>query len=170
LNATGQPSAFTMAGPWVGIAAPGEHITSVSNAPGGGLANAMHTDQEKLAPLSGTSYAAAYVSGVAALVRSKYPDLPARQVIHRLTATAQGAARSPSNIIGAGGVNPVAALTWDVADAPAPALQTKSIAAPEDPAPRDSAPRNIAFAGTALLAVAVIGWALATRRRKDNTT
>ncbi|MBY0391319.1 MAG: type VII secretion-associated serine protease mycosin, partial [Mycobacterium pseudokansasii] len=31
----GQPSKFTMAGPWVGIAAPGENILSVSNGDGG---------------------------------------------------------------------------------------------------------------------------------------
>jgi membrane-anchored mycosin MYCP len=171
LNATGQPSGFTMAGPWVGIAAPGENISSVSNAPGGGLANAMPSNQDRLVPLNGTSYAAAYVSGVAALVRSKYPDLTARQVVHRLTTTAQGAARSPSNVIGAGGIDPVAALTWDVANVPldGPAApEGKPIAAPPEPAPRDNTPRIIAFAGTGALALAAIV-ALAYRR-KDKTT
>ncbi|MUL82092.1 MULTISPECIES: type VII secretion-associated serine protease mycosin [unclassified Mycolicibacterium] len=162
LNATGQPSGFTMAGPWVGIAAPGENISSVSNAPGGGLSNAIPTEQDRLIPLSGTSYATAYVSGVAALVRSKFPDLNARQVVHRLTTTAQGAARSPSNVIGAGGVDPVAALTWDVADMPldgpvAPA--GKPIAVPAEPAPRDNTPRIVAFAGAGALALAAIAWA-----------
>jgi membrane-anchored mycosin MYCP len=132
----------------------------------------VHTEQDKLNPLSGTSYASAYVSGVAALVRSRYPGLTARQVVHRLTATAQGAARSPSNLTGAGGVDPVAALTWDVADLPAdgPAGPvTKSIAAPAEPAPRDNTPRTIAFAGTAVLAIAALV-ALLARRRKDNIT
>ncbi|MEE6166368.1 MULTISPECIES: type VII secretion-associated serine protease mycosin [unclassified Mycolicibacterium] len=172
LTAGGQPSGFTMAGPWVGIAAPGENVVSVSNAPGGGLANAVHTEQDKLNPLSGTSYASAYVSGVAALVRSRYPGLTARQVVHRLTATAHGAARSPSNLTGAGGVDPVAALTWDVADLPAEgpaAPTTKPIAAPAEPAPRDNTPRTIAFAGTAVLAIAALV-AFAVHRRKDNTT
>lgn len=172
LTAGGQPSGFTMAGPWVGIAAPGENVVSVSNAPGGGLANAVPTEQDKLNPLSGTSYASAYVSGVAALVRSKYPGLTARQVVHRLTATAHGAARSPSNLTGAGGVDPVAALTWDVADLPAdgPAAPiAKPIAAPPEPAPRDKTPRTIAFAGTAVLAIAALV-ALVAHRRKDNTT
>ncbi|MGV0743709.1 type VII secretion-associated serine protease mycosin [Mycolicibacterium sp. XJ870] len=171
LNVTGQPSGFTMAGPWVGIAAPGENITSVSNAPNAGLSNAMPSDQDRLVPLSGTSYAAAYVSGVAALVRSKYPDLNARQIVHRLTTTAQGAARSPSNVIGAGGVDPVAALTWDVADIPldGPAApEGKPIAAPPEPAPRDNTPRIIAFAGTGALALAAI--AAIAYRRKDKTT
>lgn len=170
LNATGQPSAFTMAGPWVGIAAPGENISSVSNAPGGGLSNAMPADQDKLVPLSGTSYAAAYVSGVAALVRSKFPDLNARQVVHRLTTTARGAARSPSNVMGAGGVDPVAALTWDVADMPldGPASpEGKPIAAPAEPAPRDNTGRIVAFVGTGALALAAIAVAFSAYRRKD---
>lgn len=174
LTANGQPLSFTMAGPWVGIAAPGENITSVSNAPDGGLSNAMTSDRDKLVPLNGTSYAAAYVSGVAALVRSKYPDLSARQVVHRLTATAQGASRNPSNIIGAGGVDPVAALTWDVSDVPVDgpdAPKGKPIAAPPEPIPPDHTPRNVAFAGTGLLALAVIAWACyGAYRRKDKTT
>jgi len=173
LNATGQPSGFTMAGPWVGISAPGENITSVSNAPGGGLANALPTDQGKLIPLSGTSYASAYVSGVAALVRSKFPELNARQVVHRLTTTAQGAARSPSNVIGAGGVDPVAALTWDVTDMPldGPAAPAgKPIAAPPEPAPRDNTGRIVAFAGTGALALAAIAVAFSAYRRKDPTS
>lgn len=172
LNATGQPSAFTMPGPWVGIAAPGEHISSVSNAPGGGLSNAMPTDQDKMVPLSGTSYAAAYVSGVAALVRSKFPDLNARQVVHRLTTTAQGAPRSPSNVIGAGGVDPVAALTWDVADMPLDGPEApagKPIAAPAEPAPRDNTGRIVAFAGTGALALAAMAVAFSAYRRKDHS-
>ncbi len=172
LNETGQPSGLTMAGPWVGIAAPGENISSVSNAPGGGLANALPADHDKLVPLSGTSYATAYVSGVAALVRSKFPDLNARQVVHRLTTTAQGAARSPSNVIGAGGVDPVAALTWDVADMPldGPEASTgKPIAAPPEPAPRDNTPRIVAFAGTGVLALAALAVAFAAYRRKEST-
>ena len=172
LNPTGQPSGFTMAGPWVGIAAPGEHITSVSNGPGGGLSNAEPGNRDTVNPLSGTSYAAAYVSGVAALVRSKYPDLNARQVVHRLTTTAQGAARSPSNLIGAGGVDPVAALTWDVSDRPldGPAAhEGKPIAAPPEPAPRDNMPRIVAFAGTGALALMAVVAAFGAYRRKDPT-
>ncbi len=161
-----------MAGPWVGIAAPGENISSVSNAPGGGLSNAMPSEQDKLIPLNGTSYAAAYVSGVAALVRSKFPDLNARQVVHRLTTTAQGASRSPSNVIGAGGVDPVAALTWDVADMPldGPAVPAgKPIAAPAEPAPRDNTGRIVAFAGTGALALAALAVAFGAYRRKDHS-
>lgn len=114
LTPDGQASKFTMAGPWVGVAAPGERIVSVGNGDGGGLANGLPDEHQQQVALSGTSYAAGYVAGVAALVRSKYPDLNAAQVVHRLTATAHNGARAPSNVVGAGSVDPVAALTWQL--------------------------------------------------------
>ena len=168
LNSSGTPSEFSMAGPWVGIAAPGENIISVGNADGGGLANALPSDQGELFPLNSASFAAAYVSGVAALVRSRFPELTAEQVIDRLTAGAQGAARAPSNLTGAGLVDPVASLTWDIS--PASDLggepQPKPVAAPPQPAPPDSTPRTVAFVGTGVLAlIAAITAAIATRRR-----
>jgi membrane-anchored mycosin MYCP len=169
LTADGRPSAFTMAGPWVGIAAPGENVASVSNADGGGLANALPNDQGDLFGLNGTSYAAAYVSGVAALVRSRFPELTAAQVVRRLTASAHGAARSPSNLVGAGIVDPVAALTWDISDTDAAAPETRQVAAPVAPATKDSTPRTIALAGTgALLVVAALTAVIAANRLKNN--
>jgi membrane-anchored mycosin MYCP len=180
LTSTGLPSNFTMSGPWLGIAAPGENIVSLSNSPGGGLANGLPNDQLGPAPeepgelfgISGTSYAAAYVSGVAALVRSKFPDLSADEVVRRMTSTAHGAARSPSNLVGAGGVDPVAALTWDVPEAPdARADAVKPVAAPPPPAPDDPTPRTVAFVGTGALALAVLATAaLSAHRRKDKAS
>jgi membrane-anchored mycosin MYCP len=170
LNPIGLPSDFTMSGPWLGIAAPGENVVSVSNAPGGGLANGLPNDQHELFPVSGTSYAAAYVSGVAALVRSKFPDLTAEQVIRRITATANGAARSPSNLVGAGSVDPVAALTWDVPEQTG-AASVRQVAAPPPPPPDDPTPRTIAFAGAGALAlVALATAATSAHRRKDTAS
>ncbi len=172
VNSAGGPSAFTAAGPWVGIAAPGENITSVGNADGGGLANALPNAEGELFPLHSSSFAAAYVSGVAALVRSRFPDLTAAAVVDRLTAGAQGAARAPSNLTGAGLIDPVASLTWDVSDGdgeddPEP----KPIAAPPQPAPPDSTPRTIAFVGTGVLAlIAAVTAAVATHRRKTEAS
>jgi membrane-anchored mycosin MYCP len=165
-----QPSKFTMAGPWVGIAAPGENIVSVSNRDDGGLANGLPNEHQQLVPLSGTSYAAGYVSGVAALVRSKYPELNASQVIHRLTETAHNGARAPSNVVGAGTLDPVAALTWELPATAHDAAPTKHVAAPPEPAPKSPAPRIVAFAGTAALILAVVAAAaIAARRRKEPT-
>jgi membrane-anchored mycosin MYCP len=171
LTPDGQPSKFSMAGPWVGIAAPGEKIVSVSNRDGGGLANGLPNEKQQLVPLSGTSYAAGYVSGVAALVRSKYPELTATQVVHRITATAHNGARAPSNIVGAGTLDPFAALTWDLPAASHPdAAPVKPVAAPPEPAPKDRTPQIVAFAGTAALALAVVAAAaIAARRRKEST-
>jgi membrane-anchored mycosin MYCP len=180
LTASGQPSEFTMAGPWLGIAAPGENIVSVSNGPGGGLANGLPNDQldpapeepGEMFPISGTSYAAAYVSGVVALVRSKFPDLTAAQVMHRITATVRGAARSPSNLVGAGSVDAVAALTWDVPEAPGPdPAAVRQVAAPLTPPPADNAPRNVALIGTAALTLAtLVAVAIGAHRRKDTSS
>jgi type VII secretion-associated serine protease mycosin len=173
LTPDGQPSKFTMTGPWVGIAAPGENIASVSNRDGGGLANGLPDAHQQLVALSGTGYAAGYVAGVAALVRSKYPGLTATQVVHRITATAHNGARAPSNVVGAGFVDPVAALTWELPASNEPGAATaKPVAVPPAPAPKDSTPRTVAFAGTAALAlvVAAVAAIAATARRKETTS
>ncbi|MGC2342658.1 MAG: S8 family serine peptidase, partial [Mycobacterium sp.] len=166
-----QPSKFTMAGPWVGIAAPGENIVSVSNRDDGGLTNGQPNHHQQLVPLNGTDYATGYVSGVAALVRSKYPTLNAGQVIQRITASARNGARAPSNIVGAGTVDPVAALTWELPAAiKADQSPVKHVAAPPEPAPKSAAPRIVAFGGTAALILAVVAAAaIAARRRKEPT-
>jgi subtilisin family serine protease len=57
---------------------------------------------------NGTSFATAFVSGVVALVRSRFPSLGQAQVVARIAATADGAA-GPGT--GNGMVNPVQAVT-----------------------------------------------------------
>jgi membrane-anchored mycosin MYCP len=169
LTADGQPANFTMAGPWVGIAAPGENIVSVSNDAAGGLANGMPDGRGGMAPLDGTSFAAAYVAGTAALIRSRYPGMHADEVMRRLTSTAHNGAQAPSNVVGAGTLDPVAALTWTINSGSDTALAqaTKRIAAPASPSPVDHTPRTVAFIGTGVLAVVVIAVAVITRRRKE---
>lgn len=172
LSSAGQPSASVMAGPWVGVAAPGENIVSVSNSDDGGLANALPGPKRKMVPLSGSGYAAGYVSGVAALVRSKYPDLSSAEVIHRITATAHNGARRPSNVVGAGTLDPVAALTWELpAASNDDAAPVRQLPAPPPPPVKDPTPQIVAYAGTAALALAVVAAAvIAARRRKEPTS
>lgn len=169
LTADGQPANFTMAGPWVGIAAPGENIVSVSNDPAGGLANGMPDGRGGMAPLDGTSFAAAYVAGTAALIRSRYPGMHADEVVRRLTSTAHNGAQAPSNLVGAGTLDPVGALTWTINSGSdtAPAQATKRIAAPTPPSPVDHTPRTVAFIGTGVLVAVVAAVAVVTRRRKE---
>jgi membrane-anchored mycosin MYCP len=167
LTAEGQPTGFTMAGPWVGIAAPGENIVSLSNDAAGGLANGMPDGRGGMLALDGTSYAAAYVAGTAALVRSRYPTLRADEVVRRLTATAHNGAQTPSNLVGAGALDPAGALTWTVDPVGDTAPLTKRVAAPAPPPSTDHTPRTVAFAVTAVLAVVVVAVAVVVRSRKE---
>lgn len=113
INESGGVSDFSVWGPWVSIAGPGEGIVTLDPR-GTGLTNAnLNPENGALAPIRGTSFASPYVAGVAALVRERFPDLNARQVMYRLKATAQhpGNATGRDNKVGHGMVNPVAALT-----------------------------------------------------------
>lgn len=102
----------SMSGPWVGVAAPGTHIMGLSPQ-GGGPVNAYPPSRpgEKNMPFWGTSFSAAYVSGVAALVRAKFPELTAYQVINRIVQSAHNPPAGVDNKLGYGLVDPVAALT-----------------------------------------------------------
>ncbi|SDN78786.1 type VII secretion-associated serine protease mycosin [Lentzea jiangxiensis] len=111
LARNGDVSSFSVWGPWVSIAAPGEEIISV-DPKGTGLTNANVTAQG-VQDIKGTSFASPYVAGITALVRERFPDLTARQVMNRLKATAlhPGNVSGKDNKIGFGMINPVAALT-----------------------------------------------------------
>lgn len=172
LTPEGQPSNFTMAGPWVGVAAPGEQVVSLGNGPNSGIINGLPSNKEPLVAINGTSFAAAYVSGAAALVRSKFPNLSSRQVVNRLVASAHNAARAPSNLVGAGVIDPVAALTWDIpqGDALPAQMPIVRVAPPAPPPPDNRLPRLIAFgAGIAAIAAAVIAVTVIGMRRGRTT-
>jgi membrane-anchored mycosin MYCP len=157
----GQPSNFSMSGPWVGAAAPAENITALGYD--GNPVNAL-PGQDGPIPINGTSFAAAYVSGVAALVRQKYPELNAIQVINRITATARHPGGGVDNYIGAGAVDPVAALTWDVPEGPKTApFKVKQLPPPVYIPPPDRGPITIVVIAGAGLALALGLGALARR-------
>jgi membrane-anchored mycosin MYCP len=84
--------------------------------------------------LDGTSFATAFVSGVAALVRSRYPRLSAAQVVARIEATADGGA-GPGT--GAGLVNPLQAVTALLVPGgtPSPAAAPKAVSVSRMPPP-----------------------------------
>ena len=84
-------------GNYITLAAPAEDIYSADDR-GGHLTSA------------GTSYSAPYVSATAALLRAKYPDETAGQVITRLIATADSAAHHRDDQSGFGIVDPYKAL------------------------------------------------------------
>ena len=130
VSTTGTPSPFSLAGPWVDVAAPGESVVSLS-AQGDGLVDSRPDSR----PLSGTSYAAPVVSGVVALVRSRQPQLSARQVMARIKDTARHPTDGWNAQVGRGVVDPLAAVSGGT-PAPAPAR----IAAAQ--APPASGPRR----------------------------
>ena len=105
----GTPSKFSLAGPWVDIAAPGEGVVSL-DPDGEGLVDKLAKAGEET-PISGTSYAAPVVSGVVALLRSRSPELTARQVMQRIEDTARRPPAGWDPVVGHGIVDPLAAVT-----------------------------------------------------------
>ncbi len=86
----------------IGVSAPAEDLAG--GLPGGGYAR-----------WSGTSGAAPIVSGVAALIRSKYPEMSAAQVINRIISTAKPKGEGvPNAFYGYGILDAEAALSADV--------------------------------------------------------
>lgn len=96
----------------IGVAAPADPL--VGGLPGGGYAD-----------WSGTSGAAPLVAGVAAMIRSKYPEMKAPQVINRILATAREAGPpGVDNLYGHGILDAYAALTAPVPEVKANPMNT----------------------------------------------
>ena len=167
VNSRGEPSEFTLAGPWVDVAAPGEAVVSLSST-GDGLINALGGK-----PLSGSSYAAPVVSGLAALVRSRFPTWTARQVMQRIRATAHRPAGGWDQRVGAGMVDVLAAVSTDSPTNPilptAPTPLPVELARPAPP----SRASHAAFTGAAvcagLLAMTLSVRTLSTRLRRTKS-
>ena len=165
VDAQGAPSQFTLAGPWVDVAAPGEGVVSL-DAEGEGLVDTLPVLGGDPAPIVGTSYAAPVVSGIAALVRARSPHLTARQVMQRIKETAH---RPPSGwdpFVGNGVVDALAAVSGGAATANMAVPADKSGAGVDgadsraaEPAP-DQSGRRIAFGGAGLC-IAVVAAAVA---------
>ncbi len=136
VNADGTPSPFTLAGPWVDVAARGEGVTSLAPE-----------------PVSGTSYAAPVVSGLAALIRARFPALTARQVMQRIKTTAHHPPAGWDSLVGNGTIDPLAAVSAG-AGAPATALSPSPAPVPITASPplqpHGSRARDIALRGAAI--------------------
>lgn len=168
VDSSGAPVQSSVAGPWVSIAAPGTDIESLS-ARDDGLMNALEGRNNSLVPQTGTSFSAAIVSGVAALVRAKYPQLTAHQVINRLLATARAPARGVDNQIGHGIVDPVAALTFDIpaGEPVGPQRLSAPLVLPPPKVGRDLTPVWVAAGGVtgmAMLCSVILGSAALIRK------
>ena len=169
VDPTGAPIQRSLAGPWVRVAAPGTEIIGLSPRTGE-PANAYPPQRPEDAPVPiwGTSFAAAYVSGVAALVRSRYPELTAPEVIDRILRTSHNPPAGVDNRIGYGVVDPVAALTFALPPSPhtAESPKTRVITPSVPPPPSDHRPRRFAIGFVALLTLMLILTAAITRAGK----
>jgi membrane-anchored mycosin MYCP len=151
LDADGVPAAAgTGEDAVIDLVAPGEGV--VGPLPGGG-----HT-----VAVTGTLPAAAYVAGVAALVRAAYPDLGPAEVRRRLELTADHPGRPvPDLSAGWGVVDPVVAVSAEVATTPRqPAAEPlEAVGGPQPPPAPDRSTEHLAlwFAlGGALAAIALL--------------
>nr|WP_233211185.1 type VII secretion-associated serine protease mycosin [Mycobacterium sp. shizuoka-1] len=165
VDPAGAASSFSLNGPWVDVAASGEHVVSL-DPDGAGVIAAMPTGTGA-ASMSGTSYAAPLVSGLAALVRARFPRLRARQVMARIETTAHHPPGGWNAAIGSGIVDPLAALSDQTAlpSAPRPRPPATPVAAGPSPRP----PYAIAGTGAALCLAGLIAAAsVRLRRRTDD--
>ncbi|MFJ9447704.1 type VII secretion-associated serine protease mycosin [Kitasatospora sp. NPDC101235] len=116
---------FSQYGSFVKVAAPG--VDMLSTVPGSGQC----VD-------NGTSFAAPYVSGLAALLRGAHPNWKAAQVRAWIEQSAQRTQRDPDKFVGWGVVDPVKAVTKAPAEAPwapVPDAPVQLAAAPIVPRP-----------------------------------
>lgn len=161
IGQNGQPSSFSMSGPWVGAAAPAENLVALGYD--GNPVNALQ-GEDGLIPIGGTSFAAAYASGLAALLKQRFPALTPAQIINRITATARHPGGGADNYVGAGVIDPVAALTWDVPDGPLRApYKVKEIPPPVHVPPPDRGPIT-AVVVTGVGVAALLGLGALARR------
>ena len=160
------PAAFSMPGPWVSLAAPGVDI--VAAGPDGRPVNAR-PGRDGLVNIFGTSFAAAYVSGTAALVRARFPELSAAQVRQRLTATAHAGPRGLDNFVGHGLVDPVAALTYDLVPVEAAMREPhrEQLIVPPPPPPPDRRPLWWAVGLSAAFALGAAVWVKVLARSRS---
>ncbi|NYH44951.1 type VII secretion-associated serine protease mycosin [Micromonospora jinlongensis] len=160
VDRTGFHAPISVTGPEIDVVAPAVDIYSTSY-------------DGKYSKGTGTSSATAIVAGAAALIRSKYPYLPAREVAHRLTATAVD--KGPpgrDDEYGYGVIDLVAALTADVpplgfesASAPAGAGQSTTVAG-RRPGDGGSGATARGLATLGVIVAAGVAWAVVARRRR----
>ncbi|OBA86416.1 type VII secretion-associated serine protease mycosin, partial [Mycobacteriaceae bacterium 1482268.1] len=161
----GAPSRFTLAGPWVDVAAPGEAVVSL-DADGEGLIDSLPVLGDPM-PIMGTSYAAPVVSGIAALVRARSPHLTARQVMQRIKDTSHRPPAGWDPFVGYGVVDALGAVsgvssTTDMAVGPDEATHddVRPVPRGQGDIKPDPSGRKVAFGGAGVC-VAVVAAAVA---------
>lgn len=151
---------FSETGAFVDLVAPGEQILSLGRGGPGHLQG------------DGSSFAAPFVAGVAALVRAYHPDLTVRQVKQRLEATAdRPGAAVPDPQFGYGVVNPYAAVAMVLPEEQGPTAVARPVPIEVPVAAAPSTPGRQAgllllAAAMAMVAAAGIGSVIIPRGRR----
>ncbi|MFS8478404.1 MAG: type VII secretion-associated serine protease mycosin, partial [Micromonosporaceae bacterium] len=159
----GNHASVSVTGPEVVLAAPAVDIVSTHR-------------EGRYGEATGTSNATAIIAGAAALVRAKYPELPAYEVIHRLTATAiDKGPPGHDDHYGHGIVKIVDALTANIPPAPQPTTATQppppAAGPPHDPVPPAPLPANnppIGLLTTSALTLGLLAAAIVWYRRRSS--
>ncbi|WP_067903828.1 type VII secretion-associated serine protease mycosin [Nocardia vaccinii] len=166
-TAAGAQMSGSLMGPWISVAGPGTGIESLG--PGGStLVNGIGAPG-KLEAVGGASFAAAYVSGAAALLRSRFPAESPAQISARLEAGAHQPARGVDDSVGAGMIDPVAALGYSTAPKPPSQLYRAATLRVPPPRPVDHRPiivATVVMLGVVVLGVGVVGVDGMLRRRR----
>lgn len=156
-------------------------------APGVQVAQADPTTASGYAVADGTSGSTAYVSAIVALLRSKYPDLSAGQIVNRLVKSASflqhEGKKAPDRELGYGIARPGTALTMDIPKGPkqGPLLKgsstsTNSAAGSDDSdsttqakkKKKKSSSGNLLLIGGIAAAVVIVGILVAVLRSRRN--
>lgn len=175
-DVAGQPAVndkqreMSVFGPWIGVGAPGLLVSGFNER--GELINGIKNQDGLLMSMSGTSFSAGYVSGIAALVRGMRPDLSAAQVIQRIKLTAHSPGAGVDNRLGYGVVDnrvgygvidPLAALTWQVNEGPERPVEhlDRRLMLPAPLPAKDYTPEWVAGLGSlGLLLLVAVGYGL----------
>lgn len=163
IDNSGARAQGSQVGDYVDLVAPGDGVLAATRAGGHDY-------------WTGTSFAAPFVAGAAALVRSAWPKLDAQQVADRLLATAAPARGGPgSDEYGAGVVDPYRAVTENLSDS-GPLAMPEVVTPPVDHAAlaeaawwRDMGTGAKLGAGlvvVAIVAAVVLAWMLPRGRRR----
>jgi subtilisin family serine protease len=163
----GKHASISTTGQQIQICAPGVSIETLS-------------PDNNYVRATGTSGATAIVSGAVALVRAKFPQLSAAEVIHRITATADDiGAPGRDDECGYGELDIVKALTADVPPVsgsasaspsasqttPAPATSDVVAGPPSAEKKGSSAPLIVGMVVLVLVVAALVGFVAVRRRR-----
>ncbi|MEH1015707.1 S8 family serine peptidase [Micromonospora sp. CPCC 206060] len=152
----------TESGDYIGVAAPGRQLLSLSAGAGGRLGHSPTVDDP--------AYAAAYVAGTAALLRSYRPELSAAEVVRRIESTAQRTAFDGHHPqLGWGMVDPYRAVAAEGVEDPPKAVGASAqpvAAARANPGSHvDAWVLPLASAGLVAALLLAVGTAVARRGR-----